>query len=351
MSDGVVYASAANDLYALDAANGDLLWRYGWRYAAMSEPAASSGVVYVGSDHDGGYYLDAVDGGSGERLWSYNTGEKLNFGPVVSGGVVYARSFGCTVHAVDAATGTPQWVHNPGGHYLLSPLVLSDGAVHVESYDDRAIYGLDAATGELLWRYQTGGEPHWPTVSEGVVYAQWSDGISDWVAAVNAATGQQLWEYRTGTTGDASTADYPPVATDGTVYVLTGGYMDAVDTASGEQRWRYDPGVPFLYPPAATGRVVYIRSEDSEGGYLDALDASTGVRKWRYEGAWSSTPAVFGDQVYVGSFGGEIHAVDAITGDRIRTYSTGTSITSLTASDEFVYVASIRGIHTIKPEH
>ena len=111
------------------------------------------------------------------------------------------------------------------------------------------------------------------------------------------------------------------------------------------------PGVPFLYPPAATGRVVYIRSEGSKGGYLDALDASTGVRRWRYKGAWSSTPAVFGDQVYVGCFGGEIHAVDAIAGDRVRTYSTGSGyITLLTASDEFVYVASIEGVHTLRPE-
>ena len=278
-----------------------------------------------------------LDNPVGERLWRYRAGVKVNPSPVVSGGAVYARSFGGAVHAMDAASGTPLWERNPGGHYLLSSLVLSDSAVHVESFDDRSVYGLDTVTGALLWRYRTRGEPHSPASFEGVAYTQSSDGASGYVAALDAANGQVLWEYRTGTTGDGGTADHPPVVSGGAVYVVTGGYLDAVDTVGGELRWRYEPGLPGVYLPMASGGVVYVRSEGYEGGYLDALDASTGARKWRYEGTWSCTPAVFGGRVYVGGFGGEVHAVDVATGGLHQRYTTGSGyVSSITVSGSIV---------------
>ena len=47
---------------------------------------------------------------------------------------------------------------------------MSDGVVYVGSVDHH-VYALDAETGELLWRYETGaGVFSSPAVSDGVVY-------------------------------------------------------------------------------------------------------------------------------------------------------------------------------------
>ena len=54
-----------------------------------------------------------------------------------------------------------------------SPAV-ANGVVYVGSYD-RHVYALNAGTGALLWKYQTGGSS--PAVANGVVYVGWEDGV------------------------------------------------------------------------------------------------------------------------------------------------------------------------------
>ena len=55
---GVVYVGSDDDyLYALDASSGGLIWRYQTGHSVSSSPAVAGGVVYVGSHDD---YLYAI---------------------------------------------------------------------------------------------------------------------------------------------------------------------------------------------------------------------------------------------------------------------------------------------------
>ena len=73
---GVVYVgSLDNHLYALDAATGDLLWRYETGNGVYSSPGIDSGVVYVGSLDN---YLYALEAATGDLLWRYKTGDTLH---------------------------------------------------------------------------------------------------------------------------------------------------------------------------------------------------------------------------------------------------------------------------------
>ena len=59
------------------------------RRCVDSSPAVANGVVYVGSDDDNVYALNAS---TGAKLWSYTTGGYVDSSPAVANGVVYVGS-------------------------------------------------------------------------------------------------------------------------------------------------------------------------------------------------------------------------------------------------------------------
>lgn len=73
--------------------------------------------------------------------------------------------------------------------------------------------------------------------------------------------------------------------------------------------------------------MVYVGSNDN-GVY--ALNASTGARFWSYTtgGSVYSSPAVGNGVVYVGSFDDKVYALNANTGDKLWSYATGGEVTS-----------------------
>ena len=72
VADGVVYfGSDDRNIYALDAANGKLIWRYETNHWVTTSPAVANGVLYIGG-HDSNVY--ALDAASGELIWRYETG-------------------------------------------------------------------------------------------------------------------------------------------------------------------------------------------------------------------------------------------------------------------------------------
>ena len=63
-----------------------------WSYTpagGRSSPAVANGVVYVGSDDNNVYALNAR---TGAKLWSYASGNAVDSAPSVANGVVYVSS-------------------------------------------------------------------------------------------------------------------------------------------------------------------------------------------------------------------------------------------------------------------
>ena len=77
--------------------------------------------------------------------------------------------------------------------------------------------------------------------------------------------------------------------------------------------------------PAVTNGVVYIGSYDNN---VYALNASTGARLWSYTtgNAVSTSPAVANGVVYVGSNDGNMYALNASTGGKLWSYAAGTEV-------------------------
>ncbi len=86
-----------------------------------------------------------------------------------------------------------------------------NGVVFVGS-DDHYVYALNAANGDYIWSYKTGGTiDSSPAVANGVVYIGSEDHK---VYAINATSGVKLWSYNTGDQVESS-----PAVVNGVVYV------------------------------------------------------------------------------------------------------------------------------------
>ena len=292
VGDGFVFVRA-DDVYALNAATGELLWRT--PVAGQAWMTLADGTLFVTS----GSRLQAIDAADGDVSWSFETGQIYESIPAVARGTVYVGSWNNHLYAVDAVTGGLDWSYKTGGGVRSSPAV-SGGVVYFRS-NDGLLYALDAATGAVRWTYRIGeplGHYQSATVSGGTVFT----GADDHLFAIDATSGELLWRSEGGTQSDTRLA-----VADGVLYSNSGHFLVAVDVETGAHLWEFPTGWGESSPTVHEG-IVYIGSFD---GYLYAIDAKAGKAVWRFRtgGQIHSTPAVEGDVVYFGSADDHLYAV------------------------------------------
>lgn len=87
-----------------------------------------------------------------------------------------------------------QTIPDPYDIYLSSPVV-GDGGVYFGSGDGN-VYGLDARTGELRWKFKTGDVVHAsPALAGGTVF------VGSWDSyfyAIDARSGREKWRFHGG---------------------------------------------------------------------------------------------------------------------------------------------------------
>jgi len=321
IANGIVYFGSDDDnLYAIDAVTGKEKWRFdtggaiyqqgGIQYS--SSPAVVNGVVYVASLDRNLYAIDAI---TGKEKWRSGIGYKvLESSPVVANGIVYVGSDSTNLHAIDAITGKEKWRFRTLTIVESSPAV-SNGVVYVGS-NDFNLYAVDVATGTEKWRFDTGGSvfSSSPAVSNGVVYVASFYGN---LYAIDAVTGKEKWRFATeyGMRGS-------PAVSNGVVYVASEN-LYAIDAATGKERWRSPINGQVFSSPAVSNGVVYFGNYEHDAvasggsaygpsiGYLYAIDAVTGTKKWQFAtgSGIRSSPAVSNGVVYVGSDDGNLYAI------------------------------------------
>ena len=253
--------------------------------------------MFRGDAAHAGVYRDAGPREFHRVKWSFPTGDRIVSSPVYKDGVVYFGGDDGNVYAVNAADGRQVWKRRTGGPVPSTPAMAGD-TLYVGSYDGK-FYALDARTGATRWKFATGGERRFeakglhgmqpknqtipdafdvylssPVVATGAVYFGSGDGN---VYALDAATGALKWKFQTGDVVHAS-----PAYADGLVYFGSwDSYFYAVDADTGTEKWRFHGGedplihnqVGFQSSPAVVNGVVYTGCRDSN---LYALDAATG---------------------------------------------------------------------------
>jgi alcohol dehydrogenase (cytochrome c) len=252
-------------------------------------PVVQDGTVYI-QDEDANVYAVAL--GTGKLDWEYhvNVPEKTGPGPdgvAVAGDAVYADT-STTAFALNARTGKTIWVDssllNSGqGYFEIQPQT-ADGRVYLASAygsgpGGGVLMALNAATGQLLWKFNTvigqaegvqalgvgsGGAWEPPLIgSDGSVtfgignpYQTFADAVehpsrmlyTDSAVNLNAATGKLNWYYQA-VPDDFEDHDLQlsPISTSigGVPVIVTGGkmgYVYALNAQSGALLWKTPVG-------------------------------------------------------------------------------------------------------------
>jgi outer membrane protein assembly factor BamB/serine/threonine protein kinase len=354
-------------------------WTFQTEGYVESSPAVVDGVVYVGSDDNNVYSIDAL---SGVQKWFFPTRGPVVSSPTVAYGMVYVGSNDGNVYALDTLSGLQKWAFSMGSVVHSSPAVV-DGVVYIAANDGN-VYAIDAHSGLQKWASYTGSAPQrpppqgppgggqrpppppppvssLPVIVDGVVYVGAPDNN---VYAIDALSGLQKWVFHT-----AGSLVSSPAVVGGVVYV---GSLDrpdsfdkhvyAIDALSGDKKWTYQmagvsspqqrssgPQPSVTSSPVVVGGVIYIGSDNSN---LYALDAQSGLKKWAFhtKGPVVSTPAVVNGVVYVGTLDQSgfndpnMYAIDALSGQQKWSSPTGGSVYSSPAvANNVVYVGSADG--------
>jgi alcohol dehydrogenase (cytochrome c) len=226
-----------------------------------------------------------------QQAWSYRLPSaavssgpgygSLAAGPVVAGGVVYLQDLDANVYALALATGQLKWEYQVNSPEKSGPgpdgVAVANGVVYGDT--STAVFALDAATGKAIWVNKhllgsgQGAFEIQPQVAGGRVYLASAYGLGPGggvLFALNAATGKLIWRFNTLVSGDRGVRsigagsggawETPLVSSDGSVTFGIGNpYQSAASAIA-------DPS-PQLYT-------------DSDVN----LNAATGQLRWHYQG-------------------------------------------------------------------
>jgi outer membrane protein assembly factor BamB len=276
------------------------------------------------------------------KLWTFHGRHLLEFPPVVGYGSVFEEVFDGRLYSIDPASGHTRWRYTSHGCGWSSP-ALADHllfATFIGNHECNAtlvggeVVAFSPETGRIRWRRVIGPSESSPLVENGTLYVADQDG---YVYALDARTGHLRWRFNTGAPIKAS-----PSFAYGRIYV--GNYaaeMFALDARTGRLVWRSFGGFGNFYSTAAVnaGR-VYVGSLDDR---VYAFSARTGAVLWS-TGTGSyvyASPALWHGLVLVGSYDHTFYALDGGTGSIRWTYHATAPISgAASVVDGIVYFSS-----------
>jgi outer membrane protein assembly factor BamB len=320
---------------------------------------ADGPTVYFGSLDDRVY---AVDAESGDEKWRFTAAGFVESSPTVVNGTVYIGGNGdpqfggegSGLYALDAETGEKEWLYNTSGN-VNSPPTVVNGTAYIASgetpEEDGALHAVDAESGEPEWKFRDGKEDFGvccvepaASVVDGTVYIV----VGKTVYALDAETGSVVWTFDYDDSG-GTVADSLTIK-DGTVYTTRSESMYAFDASTGGVEWVSEISSGWLdSSPTVVNGTIYVGSGTFGESALYAVNADTGETEWEFTeptGNVESSPTFSDGTVYFGtgpfSDDPSLYAVDSSTGEKVwRFNETSGNVQSPTVKDGVVYITTL----------
>ena len=338
-------------------AAGEVVWSFrpntGNQVSPLTSAVSGGGVVFVGaSDVPGGHQgtLYALDAADGSVVWVFDHGGHTPSTPTLADGLVLFGSEDHHVYAVDEVDGTEVWRFETGGHVRSKPAVFRDHVL--VSSQDGHVYSFGIADGVKEWQYRfdepmsdslsRGSIPPSPAVGDGVAFVGARNGI---LTAIEVSTGEVRWEYDVGSQIFVT----PSVGSDVVFVSDISQHLYAIDTDDGHLRWAIETDGSVISSVFATSIFVYAATTT---GLVYAIDICDGVPLWETHTASGrlGSPVVEDDVLYVASNDGLLLSIDAQDGSILTTYQVGSEINRkphAVAQGVFYVVTQDRYLHAI----
>ena len=316
VNDKVYIGSDDEQFYCLDANTGDKIWNYPIPGGTSSCSACVvDGKVYVGTTY---YNIFCWDADTGDLIWNFSKPYGSCSSPAVVNGKVYITkrwtgNENGTFYCLDAETGEELWNVDTGDVDLSSPAVC-DGKVYLGGDEDMNLYCYNAENGTELWKVNMNGKVYAsPSVANGKVYCGggW-DFVQDNDSTANgrfycldADNGEEIWSRNISNTMSSPAIGRGAFHPDKVYFVAIGGNITCLNTETGETVWEYPTGSNFGgSAPAVADEKIYVHIPSV--GNLLCLDADWGGLKWSLpvSGIMTSpSPSVANGTVYIAGGG------------------------------------------------
>ena len=301
-SQDTIYVAYTSGIFAVQASNGNLSWRYPEKADNTKQffapPAVTDNLVIAGDYSENLYGLDAK---TGALKWTFSQAkERWVGGPLVVNNLILAPNADNNLYAL-SFDGSLQWEFTGSAHSLWSQPV-SDGKTVYISSTDHKIYALQLSGGKEIWSADVGGSVlNSPVLNQdnSVLY---TGTLGGQVVALDTATGKVQWRFTTaGAIWDS------PVYNKDVVYV--GDRADtvyAIDAKSGASIWKANVGSNVIGSGCvAQDGVVYVTEGDPTNtpgnGQVFDLGFSNGQKLWSHtiNGKLYTSPVIVGDKILI----------------------------------------------------
>ncbi|MFF9122863.1 serine/threonine-protein kinase [Streptomyces sp. NPDC014889] len=305
-------------VYALDPADGKLLWRHSVPKMLTSvPPVVAGGLVQPMADH--GRRLEALDPDSGRPRWQSDV--PAYSGVQCAGGMVLLTGTDGLVRAVDAASGETKWSRPVPGLPLphFSAFAGDPLAYAVTTSADGGgtrVVAVDPETGDVRWEARLPGTLAPVGSRNGSLVLLSSEPVFGRTDAVVRYTPRTRTSVRVAL---SVPRDSVQAGVHGDVVHLlgAGGSLDAVDLGARKVRWRLETAVSRGSVPIADAGHVYFLAGDGRllavgarsGQIVGQTRPRLGTRSDRVA-ADLPTPVIVKGRVYVGAPDGAVFAVD-----------------------------------------
>jgi outer membrane protein assembly factor BamB len=286
VSDGHIYVTSTQstgpNVFALDAANGSIAWRYATSGAITISPTIGRTQVFVASDIGDTHFMRALDAKTGALVWQYTRNKPpecmCSHDAQASAGLLFAQTDGHSLYAFAPVGAMPSrriWQFKGDGARLTTAATGSGLVVFGSANHD--LYALDARTGAVAWTARTGyGFVAPPVIGQDVVVAGNRGGT---IHAYDLATGKSLWSASTN-----GAIDHAAVIDGRTAYIVSDDRtVDAFDLKTGHPLWQhtmadYATATPLIDASLIKAGAVIVANR---AGDLLALNAATGKPIWQ----------------------------------------------------------------------
>ena len=223
---GRVYVgSLDNNTYCLDAKFGDVVWTYKTAGYITSSPAVVDGAVYITSQEPTSGVLYKLDAKTSSLIWKVDIpyqlkaerGTDMFASPTIAEGMVFTPSNKDYYYGINATTGEIKWTYkvtddtgSTPGEFLVGSVAYHDGKLFL--VDQFFISCIDAENGYPIWKSWIGGEIYTsPSYADGKVYVACDRRA---IYVLNATTGEKLSYFETGSNCWSS-----PTLYEGRIYI------------------------------------------------------------------------------------------------------------------------------------
>jgi outer membrane protein assembly factor BamB len=302
--------------------------------ASVSYPLIAQGKVFVtvGDDSSGGPSLYALDQANGQVVWSHALPSSFGWGNaaydagrifVVSNNAVFGNNG--TMRAYDADTGDLLWAAQlPGSYYFTSPPTAANGVVYTSGIGvGGTLYAVRESDGQVLATQPVqNGDHSTPTLSADSVFVSYACNQAYRFAQVTLAP---LWHDSGPCQGGGGQT---------TVYannlLFTRDFLGdlVLDAGSGALVRNYGPVNGGGYAPAVDSTAIFTTFP----AWMLAAQSLAGTPLWTFtgDGQLNTPPLVLnsgsGRLVIVGSWLGRLYALDAASGSEVWSTDVGTPI-------------------------